>query len=38
MFFWYLIQSDLSSLGYCTVVQYTGQVTFYKVPEINGHV
>ena len=30
--FWYLVKSNLS------IAQYTGQVTFYKVPEIHDHV
>jgi len=34
--FLYLVKSDLTSVP-CTVA-YTGQVTFYKVPEIHGHV
>ena len=35
--FWYLVESDLSSVGYCTEA-YTRQVTVYKVPEKHGHV
>ena len=34
--FWYLENSDDSVLYYA--VAYIGQVTFYKVPEQNGHV
>ena len=33
--FWYLVKSD-ASVRYSTVA-YTGQVTFYKVPEQHGH-
>ena len=32
----YLVKHDLLSVRYC-IVAYTG-VTFYKVPEQNGHV
>ena len=32
---WYLVKSD-TNVHYCTVA-YTGQVTFYKVPEQQGH-
>ena len=34
--FWYLVESD-ASVRYLTVVD-TGQVTFYRVLEIHGHV
>ena len=34
MLFWYLVKSDF----YATVHAYTGQVTFYKIPETYGHV
>ena len=37
---WYFVNNDLSSVGYCTRVQctlYTGQVTFYKLPELHFH-
>ena len=33
VFFWHLVENDSSS-----VHPYTGQITFYKVPETNGHV
>ena len=42
--FWYPVKRDLSSAVYtCTevykcTVAYTGQVSFYKVPEKNGHL
>ena len=36
VFFWYLVKRD-ASVRYCTVA-YTGQVTFYKVPETHSHV
>ena len=35
MFFWYIVKSDFSSVGYNAN---TGQVTFYEVPETHGHV
>ena len=34
--FWDLVKSD-ASVRY-GIVAYTGQVTFYKVPETQGHV
>ena len=34
VFFWYIEKNDL----YATVHVYTGQVTFYKLPEKHGHV
>ena len=36
VYFWYLVKSELSSVGYCTVA-YTS-VVFYKAPEQHGQV
>ena len=33
---YYLVKSDIPI--YATVHAYTGNITFYKVPELNGHV
>lgn len=40
VFSWYLVKNDLTSVSYWTRVHWTlsGQVTFLKVPEKNGHV
>ena len=35
--FWYLVKCDSIVNSYCTVA-YTGEVTFYKVPEKHGPV
>ena len=36
LFFWYLVESDLSSVRYSTLV--TEKVTYYAVPETHGYV